>query len=173
MKLNYKLLILTFIFLFNQNFLNAEIHYLDVKYVLTQSEAGKKANKSLKNSLDQGFAKLKDREKKIQGEEKKIIAQKNILSSQEYKKKITELRSKVSSLQKDRNSLLDSISKKRNKANKKLIETLNPILKTYMSEKNIKMILDKKAVLLGDENFDITKDILNRLNKKLTSINLN
>ena len=42
-----------------------------------------------------------------------------------------------------------------------------------MMEKNIKLILDKKSVLLGDEKLDITKDILEILNKKLKSINLN
>ena len=41
-----------------------------------------------------------------------------------------------------------------------------------MGEKNIKIVLDKKNVLLGDENLDITKDIMGLLNKKLKSINL-
>ena len=42
-----------------------------------------------------------------------------------------------------------------------------------MQEKNIKIVLDKKSILLGDENLDITKDIISLLNKKLKSINLN
>ena len=41
-----------------------------------------------------------------------------------------------------------------------------------MKEKNIKMVIDKKDVLLADENLDITKDIMVLLNKKLKSINL-
>ena len=41
-----------------------------------------------------------------------------------------------------------------------------------MKEKNIKMVIDKKEVLLADENLNITKDIMNLLNKKLKSINL-
>ena len=42
-----------------------------------------------------------------------------------------------------------------------------------MAEKNIKLVLDKKSILLGDENLDITKDIVVLLNKKMKSINLN
>ena len=42
-----------------------------------------------------------------------------------------------------------------------------------MQEKNIKIVLDKKSILLGDENLDITKEIMVLLNKKLKSINLN
>ena len=41
-----------------------------------------------------------------------------------------------------------------------------------MSEKKIRMVVDKKSLLLADENLDITKDIMNLLNKKLKSINL-
>ena len=42
-----------------------------------------------------------------------------------------------------------------------------------MEEKKIRMVVDKKSLLLADENLDITKDIMNMLNKKLKSINLN
>ena len=35
------------------------------------------------------------------------------------------------------------------------------------------MVIDKKDVLLADENLDITKDIMSLLNKKLKSIKLN
>ena len=45
-------------------------------------------------------------------------------------------------------------------------------MKDYMSEKKIRMVVDKKSLLLADENLDITKDIMNLLNKKLKSINL-
>ena len=83
------------------------------------------------------------------------------------------LREKVKSLQKERNKFIKTISTKRNNARKKLLNELNPIVKSYMMEKNIKLILDKKSVLLGDEKLDITKDILEILNKKLKSINLN
>ena len=41
-----------------------------------------------------------------------------------------------------------------------------------MQEKKIRMVVDKKSLLLADENLDITKDIMNMLNKKLKSINL-
>ena len=42
-----------------------------------------------------------------------------------------------------------------------------------MKEKKIRMVVDKKNVLLADENLDITKDIIVLLNQKLKSIKLN
>ena len=42
-----------------------------------------------------------------------------------------------------------------------------------MNEKKIRMVMDKKNLLLADETLDITKDIMSLLNQKLKSINLN
>ena len=147
--------------------------FLDFKYILNESDAGKKAQDFLKNKLNKGIKNIQDKEKKIQEEEKKIISQKKILSAEEYKKKVTELRSKVSSLQKERNQLLESVAKQRTKARNELLKNLNPIIKDYMKEKNIRMVVDKKSLLLADENLNITKDIMNILNAKLKSIKLN
>ena len=166
------LIILLFVSISNQP-LKADTYYLDFKYILNESDAGKKANKTLQNQLNQGVKTLKDKEKKLQKEEKDIIQQKKLLSPEEYKKKITTLRTKVSSLQKERNSILESVSKKRRNARNQLLGALNPIVKDFMAEKNIKLVLDKKSILLGDENLDITKDIMVLLNKKMKSINLN
>ena len=42
-----------------------------------------------------------------------------------------------------------------------------------MKEKNIRMVLDKKSMLLADDSLDITQDIVKLLNSKLKSIKLN
>tara|TARA_X000001036_G_scaffold167237_1_gene158384 strand:+ start:2502 stop:3026 length:525 start_codon:yes stop_codon:yes gene_type:complete len=168
-----KISIIVILFLTFQNNLYANIpYYLDFKYILNQSDAGKKAQNYLKKKLDNGIKKLKEKEKTIQAEEKKIIQQKKIISAEEYKKQVTALRNKVSSLQKERNTLLESVAKQRAKAKSELLKNLNPIIQDYMKEKKIRMVLDKKSLLLADENLDITKDIITNLNKKLKSIKL-
>ena len=83
------------------------------------------------------------------------------------------MRKKVSSLQKERKNLLESVAKQRLKARNVLLKNLNPIVKDYMVEKKILMVLDKKNLLLADDSLDITKDIMALLNKKLKSIELN
>ena len=167
------LIILIFSFSF-QSILNAELpHFLDFKFILNESEAGKKAQNFLKNKLDKGIKSLKDKEKKIQEEEKKIIQQKKIISAEDYKKKVTELRKKVSSLQKERNTLLETVAKQRSKARTELLKNLNPIIKKYMEDNKIRVVLDKKSILLGDVNLDLTNKIIELLNKELKSIKLN
>ena len=168
-----KIIILLFLFLSSQQSLLADTPYfLDFKLILNKSDAGKQAQNFLKNKLEKGIKSLKEKENQIQEEEKKIIQQKKIISAEEYKNKVTALRKKVSSLQKERTTLLDSVAKQRLKARNELLKNLNPIIQKYMKDKNIRMVIDKKSLLLADEKLNITTDILDLLNNKLKSINL-
>ena len=86
-----------FIFIFSLlvSNLNAEIPYfVDFKYILNESTAGKKAQNILKSKLNNGLKNLEEKEKKIQDEERKIIQQKKLISPDEYKKKVSDLRKK-------------------------------------------------------------------------------
>ena len=174
MKLLKRISLISLIILGFQTYLYSDTpHYLDFKYVLNQSEAGKKAQSFLKNKLNNGIKKIKEKEKAIQEEEKKIISQKKVISAEEYKKKVVDLRSKVSSLQKERSKLLESVAKQRSKARSELLKNLNPIIQEYMKTNNIRIVLDKKSLLLADEKLDITKQVIELLNKKLKTIKLN
>ena len=173
MKKIFKLLSLITVITFQTN-LYAEVPYfIDFKYILNQSDAGKKAQQTLKNKLNDGIKKIQAKEKSIQEEEKKVIAQKKIISPEEYKKKVDELRNKVSTLQKERNKLLNDVSKQRTKARNELLKNLNPIIRNYMKQKQIRMVIDKKNLLVAEDSLDITKDIMALLNNKLKSIKLN
>ena len=148
-------------------------HYLDFKYILNNSVAGKKVQDNLQKRLKDGISTLNKKEKSLQEEEKKMIQQKKLISQEEYVKKVNNLRKKVSSLQVERNSLLEKISKDRSKARNELLKNLNPIIENYMQEKKIRLVVDKKNIILADEKLDITKDIMQALNAKLKSIKLN
>ena len=69
MKKITKFLILLFAINF-QTLSFAEVpHFLDFKYILNQSQAGKNAQKMLKTKLDNGIKKLEEKEKKMEGGE--------------------------------------------------------------------------------------------------------
>ena len=42
-----------------------------------------------------------------------------------------------------------------------------------MEDNNIRMILDKKGVLMGDKTLEITDKIITIINKEITSIKIN
>ena len=169
-----KKIFFTSILFFFSSTLYADLpHYLDFNYILNESNAGKKAQTTLKNKLDSGIKTLNGKEKSIQDSEKKLIQKKKIISAEEYKKEIQKLRTSVAKLQKERSELVNSIAKKKKKAKDELLKNLNPIIKDYMVEKKIRMVVNKKALVLADENLDITQDILKIFNSKLKEIKLN
>ena len=169
-----KILLILIVFFSLENTLLTDVPYfINFKYILNESKAGKEAQEFLKKKLANGIKKLQDQEKAIQDSEKKIIQQKKVTDPEEYKKKVKELRNRVALLQKERDSLLDGVAKQRAKARNELLKNLNPIMKEYMKEKKIRMVINKSSILLADENLDITKDIISILNKKLKSIKLN
>ena len=169
-----KIFLFSFTLIFLINNLYADMpHYLDFKYILNNSVAGKKAQDNLQKKLKDGINSLNKKEKSLQEEEKKMIQQKKVISQEEYVKKVNDLRKKVSSLRTERNTLLEKISKDRSKARNELLKSLNPIIKDYMQEKKIRLVVDKKNIILADEKLDITKDIMEALNGKLKSIKLN
>jgi len=173
MKYLVKLFVVTF-FIISCTNLHAEekITYIDLKYVLNFSKAGKGAQEYLKKTFNDNQKKFMEIEKKLKSEEEKLISQKTSLSKEDYKKKSDELRKKVNEYQSDRRASIDDIAKKRADAKKQLIAILDPILKSYVDENGISLILDKKIVIAGKTNIDITSIIVEKLNKKIPSLNI-
>jgi Skp family chaperone for outer membrane proteins len=174
MTLIKKFTFLSILFFILQTSLYSETpHFVDFKYILNQSKAGKQAQVYLKNKLNNGISNLQKKEKIIQEEEKKIIKKKKVISAEEYKKEVKKLRDKVTALQKERNNLLQSVSKQRAKAKTELLKNVNPIIQEYMNANKIRMVIDKKSILLAEDSLDLTSKIIALLNKKITSIKLN
>ena len=88
MNLIKKITIITIIFLSIDSSLNAGTpHFLDFKYILNQSDAGKKAQTYLKKKLNDGIKNLQSREKAIQEEEKRLSNRKRLFLQKNIKKK--------------------------------------------------------------------------------------
>ena len=66
---------------FQTNLFSQSAHFVDFKYILNESKAGKEAQTYLKNKLENGIKNLRNKEKTIQKEEEQIIKQKKLLSA--------------------------------------------------------------------------------------------
>ena len=146
--------------------------FINFKKVLNTSTAGAEAQKILQKKIEAQAIKFNKEEKEIRKEETQIISQRKLISADEYKKKVQVLRARAAKMQKNRQTELSKISKTRDNAKTQLLKKLNPIISSYMKEKKIRIVLDKKAVLLADVNLDITAQIIELLNKDLKSLNI-
>ncbi len=166
------ILIITLLFAQQNSFAN-DVYFIDYSKVMNESNAGKKAQDTLKKLLSSSNKKFNETAKKLREEENKLISQKNVLDKEEYKKKAEALRKKVFNLNKERQDKIKNIALKRKKAGDEMLKNLNPILGKYMEENNITVVIDKKNVLMGNKKYEITSQIIEILNKELKSININ
>ena len=164
--------IFLFIFIALPVFSSEKIVYLDVEKIMQESTAGKSIIAQLKKKRESSISKFKKREKDILEKEKKLISQKNILSKEDFEKKLKDLRNDISNYQKDRNKSSNEIKKSRVNASTKLISKLTPILEEYSKKNSIRIIVQKKNIVMGKKEDDITKDILELINQKVKSIKI-
>ena len=162
-----------FLFLLNQFALADNTYFIDFTKVLNQSKAGADAQQKLKKKFESESKKFSKQEENLKKLENELISQKKILSNEDYQKKVDELRKKVAKLQTEKQNSLNGIAKSRAVAKQELLKNVNPILKTYMEQNNIRLIVDKQSVILGDTTLEITDKIIEILNQKLSSIKIN
>ena len=163
------------IFLFCNNLSYAEnlIVYIDMEKILNESKSGMSINKQLEKIHKMNIKEFKKIEDELKKKEESIIAQKNILSKEDYTKKIKILRDNANSYRKNRQEKINLLTKKRMESSAKLLSIINPILSDYSKVNNISIILQKKNVVLAKTDLNITNKIINILNSKIESINLN
>ena len=163
------------IFLFCNNLSYAEnlIVYIDMEKILNESSPGMSINKQLEKIHKMNIKEFKKIEDELKKKEESIIAQKNILSKEDYAKKIKILRDNTNSYRKNRQEKINLLTKKRMESSTKLLSIINPILSDYSKANNISIILQKKNVVLAKTDLNITNKIIDILNSKIESINLN
>ena len=173
MKYLVKIFVVTFLLLiYTHASAEQKVAYLDMKFVLNNSKAGKGAQDFLQKSFKENQKIFLDEENSLKKEESDLLAQKTILNKEEYQKRSDDLRKKVIDYQSQRRTSLEQIATQRAEARRKLLEKLDPILKTYIKENDISLIIDRKDVLMGNTNLDITSIIVEKLDKEFPSLNI-
>ena len=87
------------------------------------------------------------------------------------KKKI-ELNNLVKKYQIERNKYNEILLNEKRKYTSNILKILNPLITSYVEENNIKIVIEKKNVLIGIKNLDITNQLLVKLNKHVKEKNI-
>ena len=72
-----------------------------------------------------------------------------------------------------RQEAIDLSTKSRLNASADFAEKIKPILADYASENNIDMIIQKKNIIMGKTDLDITNEILKIVDKKINKLKVN
>ena len=96
---------------------------------------------------------------------KKLISQKNVLAEDEFKKKVTDLENNLKKYNEIISKKNKDLANYQNKSKNEFINKLQSTLQKYAKENSISLILRKDQVLIGENRLDVSKDILDLVNK--------
>ena len=95
-----------------------------------------------------------------------------LLKEEEFNNKVNLLREKYKSYQDLKNTKNNDLNALRNNAGKQILKIINEILAEYSTKNEISLIMEKKNIVIGKTDLDITKNVLDLLNKKIKKVEL-
>ena len=148
---------------------NAEqkIVFVDMDKLVSVSKPGSSIFNQLKDINKKNLDFLKEEEKRFKEKEKKLITQKNIISENDYKNKINELKSEINIYNQNRNEKIKKFNKLKVENTNNLLKLISPILAKYSTENEISIILQKKDLIIGKTELDITDEVITIINNEI------
>ena len=164
-----KFLIILFILLNQVNFVYAEVNivFVDLNKIMTTSKPGSSILEQLNKKNNQLLNNLKKDQKKLKDDEVKLIAQKNIISKEEFQSKIDKLKIEINIYNQNRKNIIKEFNFLKAETTDKFMKMINSIFVEYSSEKSIAMIFDKKNMIIGQSELDITNEIIKIVNTEI------
>jgi Skp family chaperone for outer membrane proteins len=144
-----------------------KIFFVDMDRLVSVSKPGSSIFDQLKDINNENLNFLKEEEKKFKEKEKKLIAQKNIISETEFKNKVDELKSEINNYNQNRKKMIEKFNKLKVENTNNLLKLINPILTKYSIENEISIILQKKDLIIGKTELDITDEIIKTIDNEI------
>ena len=146
------------------------IRYIDLDYVFNNSTVGKKITKNVLSIRKINAEKNEQKEKDLTKKKNDILSKKNILDVKEFEKLVINHQKKVQEYQQKRNKLMKELSLKNASVTKNFMKKIDKILLEYANENNIDLIMNKKTLIVSNSSLDISKNILEIVNKKIKKV---
>ena len=141
-----------------------KIVFVDMDRLVSVSKPGSSIIKQLKDINNKNLNFLKNEEKKFKEQEKKLIAQKNIITEADFTNKVEKLKSEINDYNIDRKKMIEEFNKLKVENTNNFLKQVNPILTKYSKENEISIILQKKDLIIGKSELDITEEIIKIIN---------
>ena len=149
---------------------NEKIAFIDLNFIMNNSMAGTSINTFINNLSEEKNNYFKVIENKIKKDENELISKKNIIEETIYNKKVNEIRIRINDYKLERQKFNKNLNAKKIRYNNLLLEKLNPIISNYVEQNSITLVLPKKMIIIGKKDLDITKQILEALDKSVQKI---
>ena len=178
-----KILVACFIFIFTTLLISQvtanpytipapKIAIVDIQSILRDSLSSKEARKKMDAIALQEQSRIASEENKLRKEDQELQQQRSILAPDVYLQRQQKLQKEIRKLQKRSRNLNQVLDKSFRRTINKIQIVLLDELRKLTQELNINMILPRSQIVIAVDDFEITDLALQRLNKRLPSIDL-
>ena len=161
------------IFILNKTlYAENNIYFIDIKYIFSNSIAGKKVNNQLEINSNEIKKEFSNYQKIIKDEGEKLNGQKKILSKEDFLSKKQELDKKIRDYNKIISKKEQDYTKFKNDSYNHFLKELLIVVNDYAQKNSIQLILKKENIILGKNNLDISSNVLSLFNNKIKDIKI-
>ena len=165
---NRLILIITIFFIFiNASISKENIAFVNVDYLIQNSNIGKKLLANINDRDKKNLANLKEKNKILQDLESSIKKKKNIISDEAYNKEVIDFKKKFQEFSKEKNKIIKEFNVFKKKEIENIFKKINPIINNYMEENSINLLFDSKNIFMGAKKLNLTEDVLKKINNEL------
>ena len=148
------------------------IGIVDVEKILAESKAAQDLQQQLQSKKESFQKEFSGKEKELKATEDSLLKEKDSLSAEEFAKKRKAYEESIMEtrklFQKRRNSLDQGLANAMGELRKHIVQATADVA----SEKGYDVVLTRESVLIAANTLDITKDVLTKLDAKVSKIPL-
>ena len=144
-----------------------KIVFVNMDKLVSVSKPGSSIFKQLKDINNKNLNFLRNEEKKFKEKEKKLVAQKNIISETDFNNKVDELKSDIKKFNQNRKKMIEDFNKLKVENTNNFLKLINPILTKFSIKNEIAIILQKKDLVIGKTELDITDEVIKIINNEI------
>ena len=143
---------------------------INIQKVLRLTLATKAIKPQLNKIRGQMQKKVQDREKALKAENLSLQEQRAILSPEAFRQRRLNFQAKVAALESDVRSFRKRLDAAGRAAMGQVKKSFSSVAADLAAERKFQLILPRAAAIYVDSAFDITDEVLKRLNKKLPTV---
>ncbi len=148
------------------SFASSNIAFIDINYIIEKSDSGVQITEILKKKREKETKKLELKKNEIRKKEDELKSKSNILSDDERKKRIEIIRLDIENYKILKKKLEKEFNSKKSEYINNLLKEINNIMISHIEKNSIDIVVKKENLVTGKKELDITKLILDELNKK-------
>ena len=145
---------------------NSNIVYVDIDFLIKNSNIGKASLDKLETINKKNIKKLTDREVELKKNESDLKNKQNIISTDQFNEEVKLLKEKIKLYNSEKDKMVNDFNKIKVEEINILMNKFNSVIQAYMNQNSIDVVLDKKNIFIGKVSSDITKIILEEINIK-------